>query len=267
MCWTFRKGVRARKWCQAIIDRDVDRGLYPDGFTLIELLVVIVIIAILIAILLPSLAVVKERGRRIVCKSNVRQLILGISVYANQNEDYLPSGLSDNGDDEHTPILALATRDALVDSIGDERALRCPWLQEPFTSTDNWYYKNYADYGYLMGYNYLGGHGGTPWPLVGEAYTEWISPQLVTAQGNLPIVTELNAWTRGENVTFAPHGKRGPILNYGSPGLGGTPSEQVGAEGGHIGLLDGSVSWKHMANMNIYRGSRMQGSFGCFTAW
>lgn len=267
MCWSFRNGVRARKWYHTIIDRDVCHGLYPDGFTLIELLVVIAVIAVLIAFLLPSLAVVKERSRRTVCKSNIHQFILGISVYANQNEDHLPSGLSDMGDDEHTPILTMATRDALVDSIGDERALRCPWLKEPFISTDNWYYQHYANYGYLMGYNYLGGHGGTPWPLVGEADTEWISPQSVAVRGNLPIVTELNAWTRGEDVTFAPHGKRGPILNYGSPGQGGIPSEQVGAQGGHIGLLDSSISWKQMDNMNIYRGSRWHDSLGCFTAW
>ncbi len=119
-----------------------------------------------------------------------------------------------------------------------------------------------------MGYNYLGGHGETPWPLLGAANAEWISPQSDTEAGTLPIVTELNAWTTGEGVTFAPHGKRGPILDYGSSGTGGgIPSEQVGAEGGHIGFLDGSVSWKQIGDMKIYRGSRMHDTRGCFTAW
>ena len=241
------------------------------AFTLIELLVVIAVIALLLAILLPVLAIAKERCRRAVCRSNIHQFIVGINVYAHENEHDIPGGFSDmgqNGDNEHTPIVAMATHDALVASIGDERSLRCPWLKEPFIGTDNWYYDNYANYGYLLGYNYLGGHGGTPWPLLGPANAEWKSPQSITEAGSLPVVTELNAWAMVENVTFAPHGKRGPILEYSNPGPGGgIPSEQVGAEGGNIGLLDGSVSWKQMRDMKIYRGSRQPGTAGCFTAW
>ena len=75
----------------------------PAAFTLIELLVVIAIIALLMAVLLPALAIARERGRRAVCKSNVHQFILGIHVYATENEHRLPNGLSDMGDDEHTP--------------------------------------------------------------------------------------------------------------------------------------------------------------------
>ncbi|RKY06418.1 MAG: hypothetical protein DRP66_08835 [Planctomycetota bacterium] len=254
------------------IDGRNDGQAGPAAFTLIELLVVIAVIALLMAVLLPALAIAKERCRRAVCQSNIHQFALGIHVYANGNKDHLPCGFSDmmrfREPDEHTPIIAMATHDSLVASIGDKRSMRCPWLKEPFTSTNNWYYDRYANYGYLLGYNYLGGHGGTPWPMLGPANAEWISPQLSTEAGRLLIVTELNAWTTGENVTFAPHGKRGPILDYSNPGPGGgIPSEQVGAEGGNIGLLDGSVSWKKMRDMKIYRGSRMHGTGGCFTAW
>ena len=61
------------------------------GFTLIELLVVIAIIALLLAVLMPSLAKVKEAGRRIVCGSHMHELGLSIRLYCEQEDDFLPA--------------------------------------------------------------------------------------------------------------------------------------------------------------------------------
>lgn len=62
------------------------------GFTLIELLVVIAIIAILAAILFPVFAQAREAARTASCKSNVKQMLLGITMYAQDYDETLPAG-------------------------------------------------------------------------------------------------------------------------------------------------------------------------------
>jgi len=66
----------------------------PSAFTLIELLVVIIIIAILAALLLPVLANAKAKGQGTRCISNLHQLIVGWTSYANDNRDQLAQNLS-----------------------------------------------------------------------------------------------------------------------------------------------------------------------------
>ncbi len=64
------------------------------AFTLIELLVVIAIIAILASLLLPALARAKEQGRRAKCVSNLRQIIFGTLLYADDYNGSLPFGFA-----------------------------------------------------------------------------------------------------------------------------------------------------------------------------
>ena len=222
------------------------------AFTLIELLVVIAIIAVLAALLLPVLASAKEKAKRVACKSNMRQAMITVHLYGNDWLDLVPDG-RDNDNQWHAIRIRNDTYTNLVQYTGNFKIMDCP----NFTYGDFPRYN--AEWGYLIGYAYLGNALGTAnmttWPVTSPYF--WYSARKTTESPTNFIIADANSW--GSGLLMAPHGKTGPLnsISPASPTIAATfrnnatieTPQSIGAAGGNVGLLDTSVSWKSMKQM------------------
>ncbi len=244
----------------------------PAAFTLIELLVVIAIIAILAALLLPALTGAKERSRRAGCISNLRQFILATHLYAGDFHDALPRGGTDNRNpaDTHTPILSSVTKSNILQYASPLKVLDCPNLAQSFEQAEGW--RVQPDYGVAIGYHYLGGQANTPWPPLASITNSWVSPQKTVDDPALPLVADLNVYAYSYQRILAPHTARGPVIRAEAyfeehPEAYQQTPANVGARGGNVGLLSGSVAWKDILRMRAYRTSQLWGADGSFGLW
>jgi prepilin-type N-terminal cleavage/methylation domain-containing protein len=218
------------------------------AFTLIELLLVIAIIAILAAMLLPVLTSAQENAHRAACKNNMRQAILAIIMYADDSAQNLPP-CRDNQNDSHLIRIDNIAFTNIVFYSGNSNILLCPNFRfGSFNPYD-------SDYGYLIGYNYCGDVNTNTWVYLNNPYAWW-SPAKATENGTNVILTDANMW--GDGLVIVPHRKNGGLydtaMNHGSsivespPYVRETPT-QLGAEGGNVGHLDGSVVWVPIQQM------------------
>lgn len=109
------------------------------GFTLIELLVVIAIIAILAAILFPVFARAREKARETNCIAHLKQIGLGLQMYADDYDMLLPLAYIDPVSDG-PPGLS----DVLQPYTKNRQIFRCPSDKDNYWTSHGISY-NYAD--------------------------------------------------------------------------------------------------------------------------
>jgi prepilin-type N-terminal cleavage/methylation domain-containing protein/prepilin-type processing-associated H-X9-DG protein len=137
------------------------------AFTLVELLVVIAVIAVLISVLVPVLSKAKQQGMRVVCMSNLRQMVIAAETYAATNSDYYPLAQAaterlDGKEYQYVWDFITVTDTATGSSIEKPGLLWqgdgiCKIQQCPdFKGNDNWGGQQFTGYNYNA--SYIGGH-------------------------------------------------------------------------------------------------------------
>lgn len=166
--------------------------LKRKGFTLIELLIVIAIIAVLLSILAPALQKAKIQAKYALCKSNQRILVIGVLLYAADNEDTFPPKISRPGY-RYANVINYRPGDPSVDNNGGAmypylgryldniKAFMCPLAPEKPDSYNDEYihYDSIQGVETLVSYNMF--WGGFEYP---DAPYYFVGPKKVSSAGS-----------------------------------------------------------------------------------
>ncbi|MCM8535953.1 MAG: type II secretion system GspH family protein [Lentisphaeraceae bacterium] len=200
-------------------------------FTLVELLVVIAIIGILVSLLMPSLRNARYEAKNAVCKSNLRQVSVGNTVYAGENNTHMLQGYKTPSNFAARQLNGDNYRHFTDNYLGGvDQSFECPVAYPTFKiSNRNGTYVQ-------LPYSYLGGAK----VLNEQKPTEY--PERMTDDFNGPYMTDLvfrNASVNWTNIGHMPYRINQSV----------NPSTIKDCKGKNGVKMDGSVRWYNMASL------------------
>lgn len=202
-----------------------------SGFTLVELLAVIGVIGILFVIIFSVTGHVRMEARKSMSANNVRQIVIGMNLYATDNGGYLPK--------QYDPESGLDWSGILVDSghIENENvfhAVEDDFIRS-FDGTPRSYALNSAKWTFLQnGYQ-------SPWP-----------PDRTDNPGKANLIPP-NIILVAENFGGAGNNSGAVVGIPEFEGIDALTYDFYNEQGAFYGLADGSVSFRSSEEMSEFR--------------